>query len=888
MSKRKLIETAIPLDAINAACKADKDRKTGSIRNLGKWFAPMPLPAWRALLFAALVDDPETEAERDELLNIIEGLMEDGGGPPSEAAMNRARDVLAKHWPDGVPTVVDPFCGGGSTLVEALRLGLEACGSDLNPVAVLHSRLVAELLPDAANAPAVTTEIGRLPSKDTLVPFDGFRADVLHFATEVREAVQAATRSLYADAATKGRTVAWLWAREADCPNPVCGVRNPLMGSWWLSKKRGAEKWLAPRIEGKDVLFEIAGPAGEPPSAPKQGRGANFACIACGSVLSQGYLAAAGRDGRIVNRLLAIATDLGRADRGYEVPPTIRRETRDANRAEVPGLDNATDDGGGRERFGFDTHRHQYTARQAETLRAFAEEVGQVAARVRALGGTEAYAQAIAGVLGLCVAKQAMYSSCLSFWRTRQGPSKAERAFARHDIPFNWDFAEPNPFGASAGDWMQNVETTLRALDFIPHQRAKRVVQQDARHVAANSDGPIVVATDPPYFGQIAYADLSDFFYPWLRLALGATIPDIFRTIATPKSGELVALAKKHNGNQRAAAAYFIDGFRETFASLSERQHADVPLLVVYASREGESGAAGLGVSSWEAVLESLIGAGLQIQGTWPIHGTSGVRMISAGTNALATYVVLACRPRPETAPRVSRSEFVRILRRELIEAVPRLQHANIAPVDMAQAVIGPGMEVFSRHSAVVETDGTPVSVAVALGLINRALAETLDEQEGDLDPDSRWAATWYEEHGFSPASFGEADQLARAKGISVDALVRAGVVISGGNKVALLSRDQLPVTWDPSTDNRATAWEAVQYLVRALYEEGEPGAASLYSRLGRLADPTRELAYRLYQVAEKNGRTDEAIAYNSLVSSWSEIARLAEDLPATSPEALF
>jgi putative DNA methylase len=543
--------------------------------------------------------------------------------------------------------------------------------------------------------------------------------------------------------------------------------------------------------------------------------------------------------------------------------------------------------------YGVRTQADLYSPRQMFVLDAFTRAVSGVYKEVLANGGTKVRAQAISAFLGLTVSRLAQFNSRQVRWHTGgNNPSgRPEAAFGRHDLPMTWDFVEINPFGGAVGDFRQLVDLSLRALEYVPIGEGV-VSQADARTALANTQNALI-ATDPPYFDQISYADLADYFYVWQRRALRDAFPELYRTVASPKDEELTALSRRHGGSREAAKRYFIDGFSEVFAAAGQSQHPDVPLLVVYAFKEQARTRNGDGIApGWEAILEAVVSSGLMIVGTWPIHGTGSTRMISMGANALATYVVLVCRPRPERAQRTTRSEFSRLLRNELATAVADMQHANIAPVDLAQAVIGPGMQVYSRHSAVIETDGSPLRVAEALGLINRSLAEVLDEQEGDLDPDSRWAVTWYDDHGFDTAAFGKADQLARAKGIAVDSLVEAGIVTSGAGKVALISRDAFREGWDPATDRRATAWEAVQYLVRSLAEGGERAAAELYARLGGLADPARELAYRLFQIAEKKGRTEEAIAYNGLVTSWSEVARLADDLPrhpaATGTEALF
>lgn len=888
-TNRKLVEVALPLDAINEACKADKDRKTGTIRNLHKWFAPMPLPAWRALLFATLVDDPGDAETRAEFMQVIEDLLGSGGDPPKPAAVERARREIQRAWPEGPPEVLDPFCGAGSTLVEAQRLGCSTLGSDLNPVPALISKFLSELLPKALQAVAREDASERLAVGGTEV--EDFEELVDYYAglveTRVRERIGAHYRTESGDAA-----VAWLWARTVRCPNPACGCTAPLLSTTWLSKKKGEERSLHIAYRGdsrEPSLTVFAGPPGSDGTV-KRGTGT---CARCATTIPVGHLRDEGRAGRLGRLLTAVVTE-GAEGREYRDVTAFDREVADSvpeveDPPRIPLVGKATQN---LSLYGFETQADLYTPRALLLLDTLCAEVSAIAADVRRDRGDEDLVRAVVAFLALGIGKVAQNSSQLSMWAFRDGPSRTISAFGRHDMPMNWDWPEPSPFGEAGPSWKQLVRTAARACRFAV--RGNGVVRQlDARKSAEGRSG-LLVATDPPYFDQIGYADLSDFFYVWHRRALREVLPDLYATIATPKKEELVALPWRHGSDREAAAAYFVEGFTEVFEHLSAAQHPDLPMLIVYAFREQRSdGAAGLASPGWAAILEAVIASGMSIVGTWPIHGTTGVRLMSAGSNALATYVVLVCRPRPNDAERTTRSGYVRVLRDELATAVADLQQANIAPVDLAQAVIGPGMEAFSRHSAVLESDGSRVAVRDALSLINRTLAEVLDEQEGDLDSESRWAATWYDEFGFSEGAFGKADQLARAKGIAVQSLEYAGLAESGGNRVSLIGRDALADDWNPAEDKRPTAWEAVQHLVKALERGGEVEAARLYSRLGALADPARELAYRLFQIAERRGRADEAIAYNGLVASWSEIARVAASLPDApagfgAPEELF
>lgn len=895
MAKRKLIEVAIPLDPINAACKADKDRKTGTIRNLHKWFAPMPLPAWRALLFATLVDDPDDPQQRDRLMGITESLITTGGELPSPEALRAAREEIARSWPSGAPTVLDPFCGGGSTLIEAQRLGTSTWGSDLNPVPVLITKVLTELLPRVAGEPALRPARGQLPVQASA--HAGVVADVLHYARIIQERARAQLAVHYPETASDRRSIAWLWCRTVNCPNPACGAEAPLIDSTWLSKKPGEERHLEVIYPPGELRAQFLVRAGKERALAGTVERGGATCAACGNTMPFSYLRSEGQAGRLGLRMTTVVVQRGR-ERLYEAATDHDEHMGvqvdvPTDPPEVPMDPGAL--GMRVPQYGLKTQADLYAPRPLAVLAAFADSVRATQSDIEADGGDEHRVRVVMALLGLCVGKLAQHISAQVRWYidSRSGVGKATSAFGRHDLPMTWDFAEPNPFGGSVGDWLQIADTALRAVAFAPDGDGI-AVQADARVAAQDAPVPLLVATDPPYFDQIGYADMSDYFYVWLRRALRPVFPDLFATVATPKGAELIAATSRFGGDKQTARQYFVDGFTDTFRNLASAQTPDAPMLIVYAFKERGQAVQGLIAPGWEAILEALVAADLTVVGTWPIHGTGSKRMRQVGTNALATYVVLVCRPRPTSAQRITRSELTRLLRTELVPAVAQLQHANIAPVDLAQAVIGPGMQVFSRHSSVIETDGSRVGVADALALINRTLAEVLDEQEGDLDPDSRWAVTWYEDHGFEAGTFGDADQLARAKGIAVDALVQAGIITSGASRVALIPRNKLPAGWDPATDRRATAWEAVQYLVRALLDEGgEMGAAELYAQLGALADPARELAYRLFQIAEKKGRIDEAIAYNILVASWTDIARLADELPrraasTSTTEAMF
>lgn len=893
---KKLIEVALPLDEINAACKADKDRKTGTLRNLHKWFAPMPLPAWRALLFAALVDDPEDDNQRVYLLDVIKRLVGTGADLPDVRDLEEAQAILARQFPEGLPPVLDPFCGGGSTLVEAQRLGLESKGSDLNPVPVLITRTITELLPrvhgkDALTAGGATPEGQLFDARSTgrVTGYEGIAHDVLQFADRVRKAV-ADEIGVHFPKGPDGTPSVWLWGRTAVCPNPTCGAESVLTTTWWLSKRKGALAWIEPSAVGKVIELTVVTDraSGTAPDGPKVGRGASFSCLACNQTIDEAEIRRQGQEGGLGLRLMAVQV----------IGPDKSRHFRAPSDADLRGLsavvrpDDLADISLGEPnqyiappRYGINTQLDLYTDRQLLVLATFAEKIREVRDWVLDAGGDVEWATAVTTLLGLALGKLAQGGSTQTRWKfdSRSGSASPEGIFGRADLPMTWDFVEIDPLSEGAKSWMQNVETLLDALPYAPHGSGT-AVRSDARSTALDSPG--LVATDPPYFDAIGYADLSDFFYLWHRRALRDVHPDLYGTMAAPKEGELTAFPWHHGGSRETAQKNFIGGFVETFHNLRGSLRADLPMLVVYASKEQKSVADEQ--SRWASILTAIIDADLEITGTWPIHGTGSTRMRGQGSNAVATYIVMVCRPRSESAPTSSVSDFTRALRRELGPAVRDLQAASILPVDLDQAALGPGMQIFSRYRAVLDQSGARVSVGRALDLINTALGEVLDEQVGELDPESRFAVRWWETHGWNSAPFSDADKAARPLGIGVDDVKRAQVAVSEGTRIRLLGDGDLDRNWVPSTDVRPTAWEAVHHLVdRLVRGGGELEAAQLMAVLGPLQDPAMSLTYRLHDIAAARGRAGDQENYNALINSWTELVKLSASGPAAS-ERLF
>jgi putative DNA methylase len=527
--------------------------------------------------------------------------------------------------------------------------------------------------------------------------------------------------------------------------------------------------------------------------------------------------------------------------------------------------------------YGMLRWRDAFTPRQLVALTTFSELVRDVHERVSLDGGDAAYADALATYLAFAVDRSVDRGSTVCSWDSTPKMEALRNTFARQAIPMTWDFAEGNPFSESSGNWLNNVSWAADVADRLLPSRPGFVQQLDAMS-AANGGANALVCTDPPYYDNIGYADLSDFFYVWLRPALGAIYPDLFSTLLTPKSQELVAMPHRFDGGRAQAERFFEQGLRQTFENMRDAQHPSYPLTLFYAFKQEESSDGVVASTGWDTMLTGLLESGFAVTGTWPVRTERPGRTTSIGTGALASSIVLVCRPRPADAPVTTRRDFISLLRAELPVALRTLEHANIPPVDLAQAAIGPGMAIFSRYAKVVEADGSPMRVRTALGLINNALDEILAEQEGDFDPYTRFAVSWFKEYGFGEGEYGRAETLATARAVSVEGVVRAGILHSRASKVRLLKRSELDPSWDPSSDNRLTVWEATHHLVQRLDEGGESSAAALLRRLGGYGEAARELAHVLYSVCGRKGWAREALDYNALGTAWRDLAQLAAE----------
>lgn len=886
--RRKLIEVALPLEAISRASKADKDRKVGTIKNIHKWFAPMPTPAWRALLFAAVVDDPDDAEKRAELLSIIEGLVPAKGTAPSAEALKKAKAVLDEQEQE-LPTVLDPFCGGGSTLVEAQRLGFPTLASDLNPVPALVTRVETQLIPDVLGKPAVSKPHDGLRYEEAVGdPLEGLFADVQHYSRLVENEVKAKVGELY-ERAKVGEVVAWLWARTIPCANPACGIAIPLYSSPWLSKQKGREAWLNPVIVSGQVRFEIGTglDANVPGATKRSGVRGKFDCLACGTEINEAYIRQSGTAGRMGLQLLAIAAenDSGR----YFLPePKELQALSITPPDEIPELEFANNTKQfSTTLYGLRRQADIYTPRQLHMLGAFADAIAQVPEWVQRDGGEGDQAAAIASVLAICVSKLALANSTQTRWKldSKTGTTKIQPGFGRQSIPMLWDFVEVNPFSGFGGSWVGQVEAILGGLKALPREsNGGTAVQADARKAGSLlASGSALIATDPPYFAQIPYADLSDYFYVWLRRAARTLHPDLFGTMATPKTDELIANPYRHGGLEKARQ-YFIDGFSEVFSSLKETSRPDLPLIVIYAHRQEETKDGELTSSAWDALLEAMLAADVSVVGTWPLHATNSTRQVGQGANALASYIVMVCRPRPANATSIDRRGFLSALRRELPARIKPLQQASIPGVDLGQAAIGPGMEIFSRYTKVTEPDGSRMRVREALSVISKALDELLSEYEDDFDADTRWCIKWFEEQHWEAADFGEADMLANRYNTSVTGLIHAGVVKSASGRAQLIKPADLLTGHAPAPDKHLTIWEVAMHLSRLLEGKGPNSGIDTAGELLAQArtraeideDAVKGLAYLLHSVCEQKGWTESQRWFNNLVSSWPDLQTAA------------
>ena len=948
-SKKKLIEVALPLEAINIASAREKSIRHGHPSTLHLWWARRPLAAARAVIFAQMVDDPSAhpdifptekkqEKERQRLFRIIEDLVK-WENTTNEKVLQQARDEIWQSWrytcaenadhPRAkelfdrfkLPAFHDPFAGGGALPLEAQRLGLESYASDLNPVAVLINKAMIEIPPKFAGKAPVNPEWQNKSPADKMGHewrgVQGLAEDVRYYGQWMRDEAEKRIGHLYpkievTDTMAEERpdlkkyvgrkltVIAWLWARTVKSPNPAfANVNVPLASTFMLSTKAGKEAYIEPVIENGGYRFTAK--VGKPKDVEGSklgttaGKRAAFRCLMSRAPITYDYIREEGKAGRIGTRLMAIVAE---GDRGrVYLGPTLEMEAIALTAKPIWRPDTPLH---GKCRvnvsnYGLDVYGDLFTSRQLVALTTFSDLVQEALDRVEhdaiqaglpndnqalaEMGTSDTdYADAVSVYLAFAINKLADRGSTICGWDSSR--DSLRNTFGRQAIPMVWDFAEANPFSVSSGSYDNAIDQGAKVIgEYLSGKAVGLSAQEDAAIQSMSADK--VISTDPPYYDNIGYADLSDFFYVWMRRSLKSVFPDLFATLAVPKAEELVATPYRH-GSKAKAESFFLEGMTKAMHRLAEQAHPAFPVTIYYAFKQAESnGGDGTTNTGWDTFLAAVIEAGFAISGTWPMRTELSNRMIGAGSNALASSIILVCRQRSVNAPIATHREFIAALKAELPQALAHLQAGNIAPVDLAQAAIGPGMAVYTLYAKVLDADGNPVPVRAALALINQVLDEALAEQEGDFDADTRWALIWFEQMGFNDGDYGIAEQLSKSKNTAVDGLVDAGIVLSKAGKVRLLKPAELPADWDPTTDARLTVWEMVHQLIRVLEASGENSAADLVAKLGSQAEIARELCYRLYTLCERKKRANEAMSYNALVQSWPEITRLAQETPS-------
>ena len=945
-SPKKLIEVALPLDDINAACAHEKMPGIGPHpRGIHLWWARRPLAAARAVIFAQMVNDPgyqqdggfkygvnkkEAELKREKLFQIIRDLVK-WENTNNEEVLNRAREVIKQSWretchlnrnhpqadelfnPEKLPAFHDPFAGGGAIPLEAQRLGLESYASDLNPVAVMINKAMIEIPPKFAGQ----TPVGPLPDgekqQNMMEDWSGIKGlaeDVRRYGHWIHEEAFKRVGYLYPKVKITNemtldrqdlqpyvgkelKVIAWIWARTVYSPNPVFNTEEiPLVKSFILSNKTGKEVWIKPVINDGKYHFDIA--RGKPSKTSKDGtksaRGANFTCLLSGAPVTGEYIKNEGRSGRMGTKLMALVLD-GKNERVYVSPNAdAEKLAKSAEPKWIPETPLAPDKRAlWTPPYGLDTFGKLFTSRQLVTLDTFAELI--VEAKRNAVKsaiengllndskslsdggvGATAYGDAIAVYLSFCIDRCADFNNSLTGWRP--GNEKIMYLFARQAIPMSWDFGEANIMEKVVGGFLTNLEYQVKCLLKLPSGGIGFVTQSDAAKQEISDNK--VVSTDPPYYDNIGYADLSDFFYVWMRRSLRSLYPSLFNTIAVPKAEELIASPYRHGGPE-AAEVFFLKGMTDAIGNLSKHAHPAFPTTIYYAFKQSETKDTSTTSTGWETFLEAVIRSGFSIDGTWPMRSEQSSRMIGIGTNALASSVVLVCKKREIEAQSISRREFQRELREQMPDALEAMIGGEtgttpIAPVDLAQAAIGPGIAIYSKYAAVLNQDGSKMSVHDALILINRAITEYLNPDSGNFDADTLFCDDWFSQYGWAAGAFGEADTLARAKGTSVDGVRDAGVIEAGGGKVRLLKWSEYPQDWDPKADTNTPIWEACHQMIRVLNQQGESEAGKLLAKMPERGEPIRQLAYHLYTLCERKKWAEEARAYNELIGSWHAI----------------
>lgn len=930
---KKLIEVALPLEAINAESAREKSIRHGHPSTLHLWWSRKPTATARAVIWGSLVDDPSNhpeqfptletqQQERERLFGILTRLVK-WENSNDEGILAEAKAEIMKSTNGNPPALLDPFAGGGAIPLEAQRLGLEAHAHDLNPVAVMINKAMIEIPPKFAGHAPVNPEAQRQGAANQgWKGAAGLAEDVRYYGEWMKQEACKRIGHLYPKAkledGSEATVIAWIWARTVKCPNPACGCEMPLISSYYMSKKKGKEAYVLPHIAGNHVSFSVVN--GKPKNSTEveagtknrneKGRASKavFCCPKCKSGIVHGeYADKEAENGRMSVTPVCIVAE-GRQGRAYldfsqSAAESLLSEVRnyydshkldeDVPHAQCRGTFASNAQG---RYYGFHEFKDYFTPRQLTALTTFSSLVSEAQQKAEADAvaagvfndhialseggvGARAYGEAVGIYLAFVVDKLADRNSSTCGWdNSRDG---IRNTFGLQAITMTWQYAESNPFCSSSGCISNMLDWVVKCVANFP-----AISRGNSRQFDAQSDNglrEIMISTDPPYYDNIEYADLSDFFYVWMRQMLKNTYPTLFRTMLVPKTEELVATPYRFGGSTEKARNFFEDGMFNTCCRLYQYAREDIPVTIYYAFKQSETDEMDSTASTgWETMLSAIIRAGFAITGTWPIRTEMVNRGGAQGTNSLASSIVLVCRKRAETAGSVTRREFINALHREMRPALEKLQSANIAPVDLAQSAIGPGIGVFSRYKSVLEADGKPMSVRAALQIINQELDAFYNEQEGELDRESRFCVELFSQYAFNNIKFGDADILARAKNTSVQALAEHGVLMAAKGQVRLKTRDELPESVDT---HESCTWLLTQQLARAMEVGGVKACAAIALNIfGSNAEEAKALAYRLYTICERKNWAQEGYAYNNLVVAWPDIQSAAAQMQAEIP----
>ena len=921
MANKKLIEVALPLEKINAESAREKSIRHGHPSTLHLWWARRPLAAARAVIWSSLVDDPSSHPElfpteedqtreRERLFKILEDLVV-WENSNNEAVLSAAKAEILKSTNGMPPALLDPFAGGGAIPLEAQRLGLEAHAHDLNPVAVMINKAMIESPPKFAGQAPVNPEVqGQMGAGQTgWQGAAGLAEDVRYYGEWMKQEAFKRIGHLYPKVKVpkeqgggEATVIAWIWARTVKCPNPACGCEMPLASSFVLSKKNGKEAFVEPQFDyaNKKITYRVHNGKGQAPDSPKTARGAKFKCIMCGESTTDDYIKEESISGHMGATMMGIVAE-GKNGRLYITPDEQQISAAECGKPDAiyPEQHLPYDP---RNiwcvNYGLDTYDKLFTNRQLTALTTFSGLVAEAQAKAEADAiaaglpndhvplveggsGAKSYGEAVGVYLAFLVDQLANQSSSICGWNTTNTQMRC--VFARQAIPMAWDYAECNVFSSSSGSYSNLLERMVKgfaSLGMLPVGNAK---QRDAQSDCGLRE--IMVSTDPPYYDNIGYADLSDFFYVWMRQSLKDTYPKLFGTMLVPKAEELIATPYRHDGSVEAAKDFFEEGMLSTCKQIYQYVRDDIPVTIYYAYKQSDSEESSITSSGWETMLASIVKAGFILTGTWPVRTEKPGRSIEIGTNALASSIVLVCRKRPEDASSITRRNLINILRRELRPALQKLQASNIAPVDLAQSAIGPGMGVFSRYKQVLEADGSVMTVRSALKIINEELDLYFNEQVGDMDAASRFCVDLYTQNAFNDIKYGEAEILANAKSTSIPMMASHGVVYAKAGIVHLIDRPELPEKVD---SRESCIWLLTQQLTQAMATGGVEACAKILADMfGSGVERAKDLAYRLYTIAERKNWAQEAYAYNALVVAWPDIQARAAALKEIKPEQL-